>query len=152
MKELTRKMLEKWLDDLNVRYFICPDCEGIHLNEMEENLGVLESRILLEGGLLIVTTELAVRPSSVLPLHGSMHLINLDNPLVKMALHMHDEDVPQLIVSAALPSKGLKADYFGHYLVEVLQATTLVLDNATQMDVLYLDDMDIDSSDGDSLH
>lgn len=152
MKAITREMLEQWLDDLNVRYFICPDCDGIHLTDMEENLGVLESRILVESDLLILTTELAVRPSAVLPLHGSMHLINLDNPLVKVVLHMNDDDVPQLVISAALPSKGLPPVYFGYYLKEIQHATTRVLDNATQMDVLFLDDMDLDTTDGDPLH
>lgn len=152
MKDVTRKTLEQWLDKQDIRYYICPDCDGIHLSEMEENLGVLESRILLENDLVMITTELAVRPSAVLPLHGSMHLVNFDNPLVKIGLNMNDDDVPRLMVTGTLPAKGLPASYFINYLHQVQQATTLVLDNATQMDVLFLDDMDLDNPEGDALH
>lgn len=152
MDTLTRDTLEDWLTTKGIRYYLCQDCEGLHLSETEENLGVLESRLLLEDGLVIVSTELSVRPSAVLPLHGSMQLINFDNPLVKVGLSLFDDDVPRLVISGALPTAGLDADYFIHYLEQVLSATRLVLDHATQMDVLLLDDLELDAPDGDPLH
>lgn len=152
MKTLTRDTLEDWLADQGIRYYLCQDCDGLHLSDTEENVGVLESRLLLEDDLVIISTELSVRPSAVLPLHGSMQLINFDNPLVKVGLSLYDDDVPRLVISGALPIIGLAPDYFAHYLTQVLSATHLVLEHATQMDVLLLDDLDLDSPDGDSLH
>lgn len=152
MKSINRDTLEDWLAEHGIRYYLCQDCDGLHLSDTEENLGVLESRLLLESGLVIVSTELSVRPSAVLPLHGSMQLINFDNPLVKVGLSLYDDDVPRLVISGALPTKGLQADYFIHYLEQVLSASQLVLDHATQMDVLLLDDMELDAPDGDALH
>lgn len=152
MTTLTRDTLETWLTDQERRYYLCQDCDGLHLSETEENLGVLESRLLLEDGLVIVATELSVRPSAVLPLHGSMQLINFDNPLVKVGLSLYDDDIPRLVISGALPVEGLDPVYFGQYLDRVLQATAVVLEHATQMDVLLLDDLDLDAPDGDALH
>lgn len=152
MKTLNRDTLEDWLADKGIRYYLCDDCDGLHLSDTEENVGVLESRLLLEDGLVIVSTELSVRPSAVLPLHGSMQLINFDNPLVKVGLSLYDDDVPRLVISGALPTMELKPEYFSHYLEQVLTATHLVLDHATQMDVLLLDDLELDSPDGDALH
>ncbi|MDB2448867.1 YbjN domain-containing protein [bacterium] len=152
MSPLNRDTLENWLDDKGIRFYLCQDCDGLHLSDTEEHLGVLESRLLLEDNLLIISTELSVRPSAVLPLHGSMQLINFDNPLVKVGLSLYDDDVPRLVISGALPVVGLEADYFAQYLEQVLTATSIVLDHATQMDVLLLDDLERDAPDGDALH
>lgn len=152
MKSINRDTLENWLTEQGIRYYLCQDCDGLHLNETEENLGVLESRLLLESNLVIISTELSVRPSAVLPLHGSMQLINFDNPLVKVGLSLYDDDVPRLVISGALPTSGLEPDYFFQYLEQVLSATRLVLDHATQMDVLLHDELELDTPDGDALH
>lgn len=152
MNSLTRDTLEDWLADHGIRCYLCQECDGLHLTDTEENLGVLESRLLLEEALVIISTELSVRPSAVLPLHGSMQLINFDNPLVKVGLSLYDDDVPRLVISGALPTAGLQVDYFIHYLEQILSATRLVLEHATQMDVLLLDDLDLDAPDGDALH
>ncbi len=152
MKALTRQILEDWLDDMDTRHTLCPDCDGIHLLDYEEKLGVLESRILLEEDLVMVFTELAVRPSAVLPLQGSLHLINFEYPLLKVGMALDDDDVPRLTLSAALPAIGLSHEYFAHWLPQVLAATQLVLDQATQMDVLFLDENAFDNPDGDALH
>ncbi|GGX64187.1 YbjN domain-containing protein [Saccharospirillum salsuginis] len=152
MKALTRELIEDWLDELEVRHTLCPDCDGIHLMDYEEKLGVLESRVLLEDDLVMVFTELAIRPSAILPLQGSLHLINYDHPLLKVGLSLDDDDVPRLTLIAALPTQGLSGDYFAHWLPPILTATQAVLDQASQMDVLFLDEGAFDNPEGDSLH
>lgn len=152
MKALTREVIEDWLDGLDVRHTLCPDCDGIHLMDYEEKLGVLESRILLENDLVLVYTELSIRPSAVLPLQGSMHLINYEHPLLKVGLTLEDDDVPRLSLNAGLPTDGLTGDYFGRWLPQILTATQQVLDQAAQMDVLFLDEGAFENPEGDSLH
>ena len=117
MTDFTRDHLEGWLDDLSIRHYLCPNCDGIHLTELEEQEDVLESRILLENGLLIISTELPIRPSAVLPLHGSLNLVNFEHPLVKVTLNLNDDEIPRLVISGTLVTPQLSPVYFRLFVV-----------------------------------
>jgi len=153
MSDFTRDHLETWLEDLTVRHYLCPNCEGIHLADLEEEVGVLESRIFLDEGLIIISTELPIRPSSVLPLHGSLNLVNFEHPLVKVTLNLNDDEIPRLVISGTLIADGLSASYFKTYLNAVTAGTLQVLQSACAMDVLFLDEPTSDTDgEGGALH
>jgi hypothetical protein len=153
MSDFTRDHLETWLTDLTVRHYLCPNCEGIHLTDLEEQVGVLESRIFLDDGLIIISTELPIRPSAVLPLHGSLNLVNFEHPLVKVTLNLNDDEIPRLVISATLIVNELSPTYFNAYLSAVTAGSLQVLEHATALDVLFLDEPELDlEGSGDSLH
>jgi hypothetical protein len=153
MSDFTRDHLETWLNDLTVRHYLCPNCEGIHLTDLEEQVGVLESRIFLDEGLIIISTELPIRPSAVLPLHGSLNLVNFEHPLVKVTLNLHDDEIPRLVISGTLISTELSPSYFNAYLSAITAGSLQVLEHATALDVLFLDEPELDmEGNGDSLH
>lgn len=153
MSDFTRDHLETWLQDLTVRHYLCPNCEGIHLTDLEEQVGVLESRIFLDEGLIIISTELPIRPSAVLPLHGSLNLVNFEHPLVKVTLNLNDDEIPRLVISGTLIANELSPSYFNAYLNAVTAGSLQVLEHATALDVLFLDEPELDlEGSPDALH
>lgn len=153
MSDFTRDHLENWLKDLSVRHYLCPNCDGIHLTDLEEQLGVLESRVFLDDLMIIISTELPIRPSAVLPLHGSLNLVNFEHPLVKVTLNLHDDEIPRLVISGILIATELSPGYFNAFLSAVTESTMNVLEHATALDVLFLDEPELDvDAKGDALH
>lgn len=152
MEALTRDTLQAWLDEADINHYLCPDCDGLHLSDTEQRLGVLEARLLLEPDLLSLLTEIAIRPSAVLPIQGSLHLINLDNPMVKCLVNLIDDDIPRLLISACLPPGGLTEPYFLQWFSRVLDETHSIVEHASQMDVLYLEQSEFDGPDSDAIH
>ena len=60
---LNQGSLIGWLEALDVKHFLCDQCDGIHISEVQDQDGVIESRLFLESDRLIYTTELDVRQS-----------------------------------------------------------------------------------------
>jgi hypothetical protein len=152
MSKLTRDDIQEWLDQMNVDSSICPDCEGIHLPVWEERDGVLEARCFVEKDRVYLMTEIAIRPSAVLPLQGAVHFMNYDYGFLKVMIAMADHDVPRLLLTHAMPSKHLVADQFQQWLKELFKEKEAVFKHLQEMDVILTDDMDMLTDFDDQLH
>ena len=106
MKALSRDQVQSWIEACSLEAYVCSDCEGIHLPVWEGRPGVLEARCFVESDRCSVLTEIAIRPSAVLPLQGAVHFMNYDFSLLKVMISMDDEDVPRMLLTLAiLPKK-----------------------------------------------
>jgi hypothetical protein len=138
MKALSRDQVQSWIEACSLEAYVCSDCEGIHLPVWEGRPGVLEARCFVESDRCSVLTEIAIRPSAVLPLQGAVHFMNYDFSLLKVMISMDDEDVPRMLLTLAIPLKHLSAPMFKDWLDMLLTEMDAIYDQLTDMDVLMI--------------
>lgn len=152
MSSLKRATVQTWIEELSLESYVCDDCEAIHLAGWESKDGVLESRCFVEADRCSLLTEIAIRPSSVLPLQGAVHFMNYDYGLLKVMISMTDDDVPRLLLTHALPVAHLTADQFKHWLPQLFAEMEAVYQQLVDMEVLLIDDELFETGYDDSLH
>ena len=99
---LTMDLLKSWLDEMGSEFYVCRECDGLHLPALQDAAGVIDSRLFLEDYGLLLTTELEVRPAALLHVSADLGRLNMDYPTLKVFLDVVDEAVPQLVVGANL--------------------------------------------------
>lgn len=133
---IDRDTVQKWIESSGREAFVCPDCDGIHLPVWESKDAVLESRCFLESSRLYWLTEIAIRPSAVLPLQGAVHFMNYDYGLLKVMITMSDDDVPRLLLTHAIPVDHLDEKQFSGWLTQLSDEKDAVYKHLEEMDVL----------------
>lgn len=148
-----RDTIQSWIEANHWEAFICQDCEGIHLPMWESRDAVLESRCFVESTRLHWLTEVAIRPSAVLPLQGAVHFMNYDYGLLKVMIAMADDDVPRLLLTHAMPIEHITQKQFTAWLQQVTEEKEAVYKHLAEMDVLLPEDTEGFTSDfDDQLH
>jgi hypothetical protein len=152
MTELKRDSIQDWIKSGKHEAYICPDCEGIHLNEWEEREAVLEARCFVEKERISLLVEIAIRPSAVLPLQGAVHFMNYDHGLIKVMISMSDHDVPRLLLTHAIPNLFVTEEYFHVWFTQMVNEMEAVYKHLQEMEVLLIDDEAFLSEFDDQLH
>ena len=130
--------LKVWLDEGGSEYYLCQQCEGLHLRALEDHEGVIDSRLFLEGYGLLLTTELELRPAALLHVSADLARLNTDYPTLKVFVDVVDDAVPQLVVAANLcMGSDLTRDQFAHFFSVAVEATAHLASACRQLDYLY---------------
>jgi hypothetical protein len=133
-----RALLERWLKESRVEFEDCGRCEGLHLPPLRSVEGVIDSRLFLERYGLLLTTELEVRPTAVLPLSADMGRLNMDYPTVKVFLDVADDAIPQLVVAGVYPtSAGVTCEQLAAFVALTLEETRQLAADCLQLDYLF---------------
>ncbi len=136
-----KEQLQQWLDELGVDTYQCQDCAGLHLSEVEEQSGVINSRLFVEPFGLLLTTELELRTQAMLPLSADLGRLSMDYPLLKLFSDVVDEDVPILVAAAVLPTgAGINAAQLRQFLELAVPASVQLSAECLQRDYLFLTD------------
>ncbi|MEJ2046092.1 MAG: hypothetical protein P8X89_22780 [Reinekea sp.] len=143
MSTVTREMLMKWMNKAGFDASVCSDCEGVHLEHWEAKDAVLEARCFVDSLRVSYLTEIAIRPSAVLPLQGAIHFMNFDQALVKVMLTLSDHDVPRLLLAHAIPVTHLSEALFTDWTGQLLSEMDAVYKQLTEMEVLLPDSDDM---------
>ena len=56
------EVVMRWLTQGQIPHYLCEQCHGIHIVDIQSLEGVLESRLFVESEGLMFTTELEIRP------------------------------------------------------------------------------------------
>lgn len=123
----------RWLEELGIAHYLCGQCQGIHISEVQEQDGVLESRLFIDQGCLIYSTEAEVKPSAMLPLQAELHHINGACAHLKAFLDITDEDPVRLILCDTLwLSAGITREQLQVFLANLMPVKTELLDDLCQ--------------------
>lgn len=133
--------VKRWLDEGSTTNYICEHCDGLHLSELQQMDGVLDSRIFVESDHLILTTEMEVRPTALLPLTIETGRLNMAFPHSKIFLEVTDDALPKLVVMDTLHTRaGVSFSQFRHFLLTTMENTRQLVSDCQNMGVLtYLD-------------
>lgn len=148
--------VRRWLNEGSITNYMCEHCDGIHLSELQRMEGVLDSRIFVESDHLMITTEMELRPTAILPLTVEIGRLNVAFPHCKLFLEVTDEALPKLVIMDTLHTRaGVSFSQFRHFLLMIMEATRQLANDCQDMGVLSYPDQAADESDaaeGISLH
>ena len=96
------EVVMRWLSEGQIPHYLCDQCHGIHIVDVQSLDGVLESRLFVENEGLMFTTELEVRPVGLLPLAADLGRLNMSYPTLKIFVDVVDDNLPRLMVCNTL--------------------------------------------------
>ncbi len=96
------EVVMRWLSEGQIPHYLCDQCHGIHIVDVQSLDGVLESRLFVENEGLMFTTELEVRPVGLLPLVADLGRLNMNYPTLKIFVDVVDDNLPRLMVCNTL--------------------------------------------------
>jgi hypothetical protein len=149
-----RDLLARWLEDTRVEHYLCGHCDGLHISALHALEGVVNSRVYLEQNILFFSTSFEIRPTALLPLAADLGRLNMNYPTLKIFPDVVDDNIPQLVASAALlTSSRISPDQFAEFVVTTLEGTRLLAEECLEMDYLFTDADDLRTEGGSrSLH
>ena len=133
-----RDLLQDWLDQAGTEYYLCGQCEGLHIRALQDARGVIDSRLFLEEYGLLLTTELEIRPGALLQVAADLGQLNMDYPTLKIFLDVVDEALPQLVVAGGFHSgAGLTQQQFNLFMETTVEAAGRLAASCEQLNYLY---------------
>lgn len=133
-----KSLLESWLEQAHVEYHECGRCEGLHLAALGDIEGLIDSRLFIEPWGLLLTTELEIRPTALLPLAADLGRLNMDYPTLKLFQDVVDDATPQLVAAGTLlSSAGLTLEQFAGFVANTVTATRQLAEECQQLSYLF---------------
>jgi hypothetical protein len=135
-----KALLQGWLDATGVAYYLCNQCEGLHLPSLQDLAGVIDSRLFVESYGLLLSTELEVRPMALLHLAAELGRLNMDYPALKIFVDVVDDATPQLVVAGVLPGgAGVSREQLASFIEATVEATRQLAAECLHLDYLFVD-------------
>lgn len=132
-----------WLAQAGIKHYICDQCHGLHISEVQSRDGVVDSRLFVEEDALLLTTELELRPSAVYSAMARMPAFNMEWPALKVFPDISDDTLPRLVACDLLHGRqGVTFDQFIHFVQATVDATIQLLDECQRLDCLFWPDED----------
>jgi hypothetical protein len=133
-----KALLQEWLDATDTEYYLCGQCEGLHIRALQDTRGVIDSRLFLEEYGLLLTTELEIRPGALLLLSADLGRLNMDYPTLKIFLDVVDEALPQLVMASNCPAgAGVTQGQFNLFVATTIEAAAHLAEGCEQLNYLY---------------
>ncbi|AEY01655.1 hypothetical protein GU3_09495 [Oceanimonas sp. GK1] len=131
----------RWLVAGHIDHYICENCHGIHLAELQGLDGVLESRLFVEHEDAILTTEVEIRPTGLLTLVADLGRLNMNYPSLKIFVDIVDDNLPRLIVADYLHTQaGMEQHQFQWIVQQTMMATQQLVQELGELGYLMQDE------------
>ncbi len=118
------EIVMRWLSQGQIPHYLCDQCHGIHIPDLQTLEGVVESRLFVENDGLMLTTEMEVRPVGLLPLVADLGRLNMNYPSLKIFVDVLDDNLPRLMVCDTLgTAAGLTDEQLKLFVQTTVQAT-----------------------------
>lgn len=141
------------MEHARVTVELCGHCEGLHLSDLRQLEGVVDSRLLVEPFGLLLTTGVEVRPMALMALAADLGRLSMDYPILKLFLDIVDDATPQLVISAIYPgAAGITQGQFADFLAAGLQATRELATECLRLDYLFAGDHQTPAAPSKRLH
>lgn len=139
-------LLEKWLRRMGVKYYLCGECQGLHVSEVHSLQGVVDSRVIVENEAILFSTELELRPSLLLVLNSEMNYLAMNFQTLKAFIDVVDEDVPRLVMGdTLLAGAGVTFEQFALFFQVTLEQARTVINDCLRQGYLMVDGMTNDT-------
>ena len=146
------EQVTRWLEQANIQYYICEQCHGLHLSELQSREGVVDARLFVEEDGVLLSTELELRPAAIFAAQAELSRLNMEHPSLKLFIDINDDDMPRLIVcDLLLGRQGVTFDQFIYFVQVTLDASAQLLEDCQRADWLLWPD-DGEAPDPGALH
>lgn len=147
------EQVTRWLEQANIQHYICDQCHGLHLSELQGREGVVDSRLFVEEEGLLLSTELEVRPAALFAVQAELSRLNMEFPSLKLFLDVNDDSMPRLVAcDLLLGRRGVTFDQFIYFVQATLDGTVQLLEDCQESDWLFWPDEDAPPLDTGPLH
>lgn len=137
------EQVTRWLEQANIQYYICDQCHGLHLSELQGREGVVDARLFVEEDGVLFSTELEVRPAALFTVQADLTRLNMEYPSLKLFLDVNDDSMPRLVAcDLLLGRRGVTFEQFLYFVQATLDATVQLLEDCQQADWLIWPDPD----------
>ncbi len=134
-------LLESWLSRAGISFYLCDQCNGLHISGLQELEGVADSRLFIEPWGILFSTELVVRPVALLPLAADLGRLNIDYPTLKLFLDIVDDAMPQLVAGGMwMTGAGLSEAQFQLFITTIMEAVRQLAAECGHLDYLLPDE------------
>ena len=138
---LTAETAMRWLSAGYIEHYVCENCHGIHLSELHEPEGVLESRLFVEQEGALLTSEIEIRPTALLVLVADLGRLNMNYPNLKVFVDIVDDNLPRLIVADYMHTQaGIDQAQFTWIVQQTVIATQQLLFEISELGFLMQDE------------
>lgn len=136
-----QRQLEQWLNRAGISFYLCDQCNGLHVSGLQELEGVADARLFIEPWGILFSTELVIRPVALLPLAADLGRLNIDYPTLKLFLDIVDDAMPQLVAGSMwLTGAGLNEAQFQLFVNTTMEAVRQLADESGHLDYLLPDE------------
>ncbi|MDB6063373.1 MAG: histidine kinase [Verrucomicrobiaceae bacterium] len=133
--------LEHWLNSAGISFYLCDQCNGLHISGVQELEGVADARLFIEPWGILFSTELVVRPVALFPLAADLGRLNIDYPTLKLFLDIVDDAMPQLVAGTMwLTGAGIDEAQFRLFMNSSMEAIRQLATESVHLDYLLLDE------------
>lgn len=153
------EQVKRWLTQAGIQHYICDQCHGLHLSELQVREGVSDARLFVEEDRLLLTTELELRPSALVMALVETSALNMQYPLLKVFSDVGDDVLPRLVAcNLLLTRQGVTFEQFIHFMQATVDETVSLIDQCMQSGWLVWPDegedadIDLGSSHPPALH
>lgn len=133
--------LEHWLNRAGIGFYLCDQCNGLHISGVQEMEGVADARLFIEPWGILFSTELVIRPVALLPLAADLGRLNIDYPTLKLFLDIVDDAMPQLVAGGMwLTGAGIDEAQFQLFMSSTMEAMRQLAAESGHLDYLLPDE------------
>lgn len=124
---------KQWLQQARIEHYICEHCHGLHLSEVQQRDGVVDSRLFVEDDGLLLSSELELRPAALFAIQADMARLNMTYPSLKLFLDVDDESLPRLVAcDLLLGRQGVSFEQFIYFVQATVDGTIQLLDECQE--------------------
>ncbi|ARB46373.1 MULTISPECIES: YbjN domain-containing protein [Alloalcanivorax] len=135
------EQVTRWLQQANIQHYICDQCHGLHLSELQSREGVVDARLFVEEDGLLLTTELEIRPGALFAVQAELSALNMQYPSLKLFLDVNDDSMPRLVAcDLLLGRQGVTFDQFIYFVQATVDGTVQLLEECQQAGWLFWPD------------
>jgi hypothetical protein len=139
LHQIDNELLLKWLEELQIAHYLCGQCQGIHLSDIQSMEGVLESRLFLDEECLIFTTEIEIRNSCLFAVQAELPRINAAYAHLKAFLDATDDyNIRMIMCGTQWISAGVSLEQIDVFVRALVDAKSEVIADFQQQDYLFL--------------
>jgi hypothetical protein len=136
-----QRQLEQWMSRAGISFYLCDQCNGLHISGLQELEGVADARLFIEPWGILFSTELVIRPVALLPLSADLGRLNIDYPTLKLFLDIVDDAMPQLVAGGIwLTGAGMSESQFQLFMNTTMEAVRQLAAECGHLDYLLPDE------------
>lgn len=147
------EQVTRWLEQANIQHYICDQCHGLHLAELQSREGVVDARLFVEEDGVLLSTELEVRPAAIFAVQAELTRLNMEFPSLKLFVDINDDSMPRLVgCDLLLGRRGVTFEQFIYFVQATVDATVQLLEDCQQANWLFWPEDEVPPTDPTALH
>lgn len=136
-------ILKAWLEQLDIVYYECDNCDALHLYAAQTIDGLLDAKLDIIDNTLICSASAIIRPSVIMSLMSELNQINASTLTTKLFIDIQDDNLPRLIVCQAVSViNGFTRSQFHGFIIEFEDQIMQIMTDIKANHLLLIEEKD----------